>query len=246
MADFIYTPPVLPYMPVIYQDDDIAVFDKPAGLLSVPGRLLGNRDSLAIRALRVWPNAKVVHRLDMATSGVLVMALHKQAQSHLSRQFQQRQTHKQYLAEIWGSPIEENGCVDLPLRCDWPNRPRQIVDWALGKNAKTHWQVLERRTHTTIVALTPVTGRSHQLRVHMLKLGHAIIGDQLYAHPSARQAASRLHLHAAQLSFYHPITNHWLCFSSPATFAPNSLLTESAKTISPLTNAPLSLHAKHL
>lgn len=219
MDGFVYKPPQSPYMPVVYYDDDIAVFNKPAELLSVPGRQLAHRDSLALRALRVWPEARVVHRLDMATSGLIVMALNKAAQSHLSRQFQQRQPKKIYLAEIWGHPCEPQGEVELPLRCDWPNRPKQIVDHKLGKYALTHWQVIKQREHTSLVKLMPITGRSHQLRVHMLSLGHAIIGDKLYANAPARNAAFRLHLHAAQLSFFHPRTNQWLSFESPAQFS---------------------------
>ncbi|MFM2479560.1 pseudouridine synthase [Celerinatantimonas sp. MCCC 1A17872] len=206
-------------MPVIYHDDDIAVFDKPAGLLSVPGRALAHKDSLALRALRVWPDAKVVHRLDMATSGLIVMALNKAAQSHLSRQFQQRQPKKTYLAEIWGHPEQSQGGIELPLRCDWPNRPRQMVDHELGKYALTHWQVIEQREQTSLVKLMPITGRSHQLRVHMLSIGHVIIGDKLYAEDCALSAAPRLHLHAAKLSFYHPSTNQWLSFESAAEFS---------------------------
>lgn len=218
MTEFIYHPPQSPYLTVIYQDDDIAVFDKPSGLLSVPGRQLEHRDSLAVRAMRVWPHAKVVHRLDMATSGLIVMALHRDAQSHISRQFQLRQPKKRYIAEIWGHPTLRCGTINLPLRCDWPNRPRQIVDTVDGKSALTHWRVLCKNEHTSIVELRPVTGRSHQLRVHMQSLGYPIIGDKLYAQGNALQAAPRLHLHAESLSFYHPRGNNWLSFNSPAPF----------------------------
>ncbi|WP_131911237.1 RluA family pseudouridine synthase [Celerinatantimonas diazotrophica] len=219
MDGFVYQPPQSPYMPVIYHDDDIVVFNKPSGLLSVPGRQQAHRESLALRALRVWPDVRVVHRLDMATSGLIVMALNKAAQSHLSRQFQQRQPKKTYLAEVWGHPCESQGGIELPLRCDWPNRPRQIVDHTQGKYALTHWQIIEWREQTALVKLMPVTGRSHQLRVHMQSLGHPIIGDKLYASTPALAAASRLHLHAAQLSFYHPRSNQWLSFESPAQFS---------------------------
>jgi tRNA pseudouridine32 synthase/23S rRNA pseudouridine746 synthase len=219
MPDFIYCPPLKPYLPIVYQDEDLLVCDKPSGLLSVPGRELAHKDSLALRAMRVWPRVTVVHRLDMATSGIIVMAMHKPAQSHLSRQFQQRQPRKHYLAEIWGHPNEQQGEINLPLRCDWPNRPRQMVDFELGKSAQTHWQVLARREQTTLVELTPITGRSHQLRVHMLELGHPIVGDRLYAPPAARDCAPRLHLHAASLSLFHPTTEQWCTFTSAAEFA---------------------------
>lgn len=207
-----------PYLPIHYQDDDIVVFNKPSGLLSVPGREPKHHDSLALRAMRVWPDVRVVHRLDMATSGLIVMAMHKEAQSHLSRQFQQRQTQKIYQAEVWGLLYQQEGSVDLPLRCDWPNRPRQMVDHELGKPALTHYQVVHHRELTTLVHLKPVTGRSHQLRVHMQQLGFPIVGDKLYAPEMALQYASRLHLHAAELSFYHPRTNDWLTFNDPAPF----------------------------
>ncbi|MFM2482924.1 RluA family pseudouridine synthase [Celerinatantimonas sp. YJH-8] len=219
MTDFIYQPPQHPYLPIIYQDDDIAVFNKPSGLLSVPGREKINRDSLAIRAMRVWPDIRVVHRLDMATSGLIVMAMNRAAQSHLSRQFQQRQTQKRYLAEVWGLLYQKQGSVDLPLRCDWPNRPRQMVDHQLGKKALTHWQVKQYRELTTIVELKPVTGRSHQLRVHMQQLGHPIVGDQIYAPKDVLAYTNRLHLHATELGFYHPHTNEWLAFKCDAAFA---------------------------
>lgn len=218
MNDFIYTPPQHPLLNIIFHDEDIAVFNKPSGLLSVPGRALTHQDSLALRALQRWEEAKVVHRLDMATSGLMVMALHREAQSHLGRQFQQRVPQKKYHAEIWGHPASANGSIDLPLRCDWPNRPRQMVDHEQGKHALTHWQIIELREQTALVELMPVTGRSHQLRVHMLSIGHVIIGDTLYANGPALNAAPRLHLHASELSFYHPRTNKWLHFESALPF----------------------------
>lgn len=218
MPDFVYAPPMEPYFSIVHQDDDIIVFDKAAGLLSVPGRLLEHRDSLWSRAQRVWPSLTVVHRLDMATSGLILMAITRRAQSSLGRQFQQRQTQKTYLAEVWGAPTEEQGQVELPLRCDWPNRPKQIVDFEQGKSALTHYRLLETRPQTSLMELKPVTGRSHQLRVHMQQLGCVIVGDGLYAEGAALEYGQRLHLHATELGFYHPVTEDWVQFASSAPF----------------------------
>lgn len=196
---------------VLYLDGDLVIADKPAGLLAVPGRTLP--DSLTTR-LQAWlGEVHVVHRLDMDTSGVMVFARHKRALSHLARQFQQRQVDKLYLAECAGHPEGDRGTVDLPLRCDWPNRPRQKVDTEQGRPACTHWEVLERRRHSSLLRLIPETGRSHQLRVHMQALGHPLLGDPFY-HPDPR-SAPRLMLHAWQLSFAHPRTGQWMSFTSP-------------------------------
>ncbi|MGY5451967.1 pseudouridine synthase [Agarivorans sp. MS3-6] len=216
MPNFVYRPPMSPFITIVYQDDDVVVFNKASGLLSVPGRL--EPDSLWQRAQRVWPELKVVHRLDMATSGLIVMAIGKPAQSHLSRQFQQRRTAKTYYAEIYGHPADDEGEVNLPIRCDWPNRPKQIVDFELGKAAQTQWQVLERRAHTCLVELKPITGRTHQLRVHMQQIGCPIAGDGFYATPDAIAYSERLHLHAAKLGFFHPSSEKWLEFDCQPPF----------------------------
>lgn len=218
MDSFIYQPPMEPYLSIVYQDDHLLVLDKPAGLLSVPGRRQEHQDSLALRVQRVFPTARVVHRLDMATSGLLLMALHADAQRHLNQQFEQRTVAKTYLAEVMGHPAVNSGHIDKPLRCDWPNRPRQMVDWQAGKPSLTHWSCLERRTTTSLLSLTPKTGRSHQLRVHLASEGMAIVGDQLYA-PAPWSHHPRLHLHASQLSFCHPYHQHQLTFDSDCTFA---------------------------
>jgi tRNA pseudouridine32 synthase / 23S rRNA pseudouridine746 synthase len=206
MALINYAPPLSPYLTIIYQDDDIVVLDKPAGLLSVPGKASEHVDSLQTRVQRVFPSATVVHRLDMATSGIMLMALNKSAHRHLSRQFELRLTQKTYQAVIYGYLSLDSGEIELPLICDWPNRPKQMVDLERGKKALTRWQVIAHEHNTTRLDLYPITGRSHQLRVHMLSLGHPIIGDKLYAHQSALSLASRLHLHAKYLSFTHPST----------------------------------------
>jgi len=221
MSNFIYSPPQQPWLDVIYQDGAIIVLNKPSGLLSVPGRLPEHNDSIAGRVQQQYPTATIVHRLDMSTSGVILMALTKQAQSHISRQFQQRSTAKHYYARLEGIPKAKNGSIDLPLRCDWPNRPRQLVDFVEGKPALTHWQVVakDKETDTATVLLKPVTGRSHQLRVHMLALGTPILGDEFYASESGQAAVTHLQLHAAMLEIAHPITAEKMQFKASAPFS---------------------------
>lgn len=218
MAILNYAPPTKPYLNIVYQDDDILLLNKPSGLLSVPGKAKEHADSLQIRAQRVFPSATVVHRLDMATSGLMLMALNKPSHRHLSKQFELRETTKTYQAIVYGLINDDEGEVNLPLICDWPNRPKQMVDHERGKKAQTIWRVLERNDQTTRVELKPVTGRSHQLRVHMLSLNHPIIGDRLYAHEQALQLASRLNLHATTLSFRHPSSEQTLHFETNVPF----------------------------
>lgn len=218
MALLHYSPPLEPYLHILYQDDDIVVLDKPSGLLSVPGKAKEHADSLQNRAQRVFPTSTVVHRLDMATSGIMVMAMNKAAHRHLSRQFELRQTQKSYQAVIYGQPVNDAGEIDLPLICDWPNRPKQMVDKLNGKKALTRWQVVSRSELSCRIDLFPVTGRSHQLRVHMLSIGHPIIGDRLYAHPHALSLGKRLHLHAKSLGFSHPTSGKNLIFHSEVPF----------------------------
>lgn len=189
---------------ITYQDDAILVANKPAGLLSVPGRLQEHYDSLWSRLVVDYPDIQVVHRLDMATSGLMLFALNKEAERHLKKQFQYRLTHKIYYARVWGDVAEDEGEIDLPLICDWPNRPRQKVCYEHGKPSQTRYQVVQREEKTTLVRLLPITGRSHQLRVHMMALGNPIVGDEFYAHPLAEAYSPRLQLHSTELSFYHP------------------------------------------
>ncbi|MDP5293732.1 RluA family pseudouridine synthase [Oceanimonas sp. CHS3-5] len=216
-----YDPPVSPQFEILYRDDSIIVLNKPSGLLSVPGRELCHRDSLSLRVARVFPSALVVHRLDMATSGVIVMALHPKAHRELSRQFRERETEKRYFAWIYGQPVQDEGSIDLPLCCDWPNRPRHMVSHEHGKQALTHWRCLRREQQRSLIELTPITGRSHQLRVHMLSLDHPILGDNLYAEGEALTMAPHLQLHAARLAFRHPLAKNWLEFNAPAPFEVN-------------------------
>ena len=218
MAIVNYAPPMRPYLNIVFKDEHLLVLNKPSGLLTVPGKALEHKDSLELRVQRVYPTAKIVHRLDMATSGLLVMALDKDTHRQLSKQFELRQTRKTYIARVYGEVSGERGSVDLPLICDWPNRPKQMVCQQRGKPSLTHWRVLERNDNSTRMELTPVTGRSHQLRVHMLSLGHPILGDRLYAHSDALTMAQRLQLHAKTLGFTHPVTELPLELSAPVPF----------------------------
>ncbi|MDT0595419.1 pseudouridine synthase [Glaciecola petra] len=213
-----YAPEINPAFELLYGDDDVLVFNKAAGLLSVPGKAIEHKDSLERRVQRVWPSATIVHRLDMATSGLMLMALNKESHRHISKQFELRQISKTYYARVYGKPVSSEGSVKLPLICDWPNRPKQMVDLVNGKRALTHWQCVSSKQDSSLMKLTPVTGRSHQLRVHMHAIGHPILGDRLYAHPAALAASERLCLHAAHIAFEHPTKHSAMEFSSPFTF----------------------------
>ena len=213
-----YYPPMTPYLSIVYQDDDLLIVNKPSGLLTVPGKDPKHADCLIARINRVFPTAKIVHRLDMATSGIICLAMHKEAHRNLSIQFQDRKTAKRYIARVFGKLEQETGSVDLPLICDWPNRPKQMVDHDNGKPSLTHFKVLEYEQNATRVELTPITGRSHQLRVHMLSLGHPILGDKLYAHPEAFAMAPRLQLHAEMLTLAHPASGETLIFEAAPEF----------------------------
>jgi tRNA pseudouridine32 synthase/23S rRNA pseudouridine746 synthase len=221
--DFIYQPPMSPYLDIIYQDDDLVVLNKPSGLLTVPGRLPEHQDCLQNRVIKVLPTATVVHRLDMATSGIILMALNKPAHAAISQQFEKRLTKKRYIARVFGYVKYLTGSIDLPLICDWPNRPKQKVDHEHGKPSLTHYKVLSHDKNiddnmTTLVELNPVTGRSHQLRVHMLAIGHPILGDRLYAHEQALTVSNRLQLHAQMLEISHPVSKQALVFSKTCPF----------------------------
>ncbi len=212
-----YRPPQSPYLDILYQDEALLVLNKPSGLLSVPGKALEHQDSLQLRVQRVFPTARTVHRLDMATSGLLVMALTLDAQRELNWQFERRQTQKHYIARLEGRLLTQAGAVDLPLICDWPNRPKQMVCFSRGKPAQTLFENIGYEENATRVRLTPVTGRSHQLRVHMQWLGHPICGDKFYG-SAPDEKTERLQLHAAMLGLRHPQTGQWLEFRSPAPF----------------------------
>jgi tRNA pseudouridine32 synthase/23S rRNA pseudouridine746 synthase len=209
-----------PGIDLLHVDEALVVVRKPAGLLSVPGRGPERADCVSARVQQHLPDALVVHRLDMATSGLLLMARGAAAQRLLSAAFAERQVAKCYTAVVAGQIDADHGEVSLPLICDWPNRPRQMVDHARGKPALTRWRVLSRQlaAGTSRVELEPVTGRSHQLRVHLQSIGHPIVGDELYAPAHWQQAAPRLLLHACHLAFAHPLSGAALVFSDPAAF----------------------------
>lgn len=213
-----YTPPADNGLSIVYVDDSLLVLDKPAGLLSVPGRGADKADCLASRAQAVFPDALTVHRLDMSTSGLLLMARGEAMQRALSRLFEGRQVDKRYLAVVDGYLEQEAGEVDLPLICDWPNRPRQKVDFEVGKRSLTKYRRVgfDPQSNVCRVELEPVTGRSHQLRVHMASLGHPIRGDELYG-PDP-EPGERLLLHATDLAFVHPLSAVALSFHSDAPF----------------------------
>ncbi|WP_343554521.1 bifunctional tRNA pseudouridine(32) synthase/23S rRNA pseudouridine(746) synthase RluA [Pantoea sp.] len=214
-----YNPPLEPWLHILYQDEHIIVVNKPSGLLSVPGRLEEHKDSVMTRIQRDFPQAESVHRLDMATSGVIVVALNKVAERELKRQFREREPSKYYVARVYGHPAAEKGLIDLPLICDWPNRPKQMVCFENGKAAQTEYQVLEfEASNSARVQLKPITGRSHQLRVHLLALGHPILGDRFYAHEEALAMAPRLQLHAESLTITHPVFGNSMTFRQPADF----------------------------
>ncbi len=216
MTEFQYAPPDLP-LRVMHHDGEIVVVDKPAGLLSVPGRGEDRADCLIARLRGVFPEILLVHRLDLDTSGVMVFALTRRAQADLGQQFEKRQVRKTYVARLWGKLEPVEGRVDLPLIVDWPNRPRQHVNHETGRPAQTDWKVLSLDGQETRVRLMPLTGRSHQLRVHMAETGHPILGDPLYAEGAARDFP-RLMLHAESLRFRHPETRKTVTFTAPAPF----------------------------
>lgn len=207
----LYAPDVLPF----YLDDHLIALDKPAGLLAVPGRV--EPDCLSARAMAVWPDARVVHRLDQPTSGLFLLARGTAAQRTLSDAFAARQIDKEYIAVVHGLMAEDSGQIDLPLAADWPNRPRQCVNTTAGKPAVTNWRVLSRNPDgpTTRLCLAPLTGRTHQLRVHLQAIGHAIVGDRLYGPPGNEP---RLLLHASALDLPHPDTGQPLSLRCPPPF----------------------------
>jgi tRNA pseudouridine32 synthase / 23S rRNA pseudouridine746 synthase len=215
-----YSPPPDEGLDIRYVDAALLVVSKPAGLLAVPGRGVDKQDSLATRVQARYPGALAVHRLDMGTSGLLVMALDPDVHRLLGRQFELRQVEKRYVAVVAGCISETAQTIDLPLICDWPNRPRQIVDHQSGRPALTRLETVsyDAASDTTRVHLMPETGRSHQLRVHLQAIGHAILGDELYAPPERHEQAPRLLLHAAFLAFTHPWTGTRLAVSSPPPF----------------------------
>lgn len=215
-----YQPPPDTGLSVVHVDESVLVVDKPSGLLSVPGRGEHKSDCLISRVQAVYPDALTVHRLDLGTSGLVVFARGEVAQRQLSRLFQDRQVHKRYLAVVAGHVQPEQGEIDLPLITDWPNRPLQKVDHAIGKPSLTRYRLIgyDAASDHSRVELEPVTGRSHQLRVHLQALGYPIVGDELYAPPAVRQQAPRLQLHAWRIELPHPATGRTLVCEAPVPF----------------------------
>lgn len=214
-----YAPPQAA-IPVLYEDDYLLLVNKPSGLLSVPGKTAEKADCLISRLQITYPDALIVHRLDMSTSGIMVLARGKAMHRALSILFQDRKVDKEYCALVAGKLEQVKGEVDLPLITDWPNRPKQKVDFEIGKPSQTEYECLayDEKRDASVVKLIPRTGRSHQLRVHMLSIGHAILGDELYASQKIRAKADRLLLHAQRLAFTHPITKEYLVYECAADF----------------------------
>lgn len=213
----VYQPPTEPYISIIHRDADILVLDKPSGLLSVPGRHPALADSLATRVQKQFPQALIIHRLDKDTSGLVLMSLNRKAHAKIATQFEARETKKSYIAEVWGKVEYSEGEIDLPLAIDPDNKPRHRVDHDHGKPAQTRWQIISYSDQSTRLRLFPLTGRTHQLRVHMKALGHPILGDDFYAEGDALRAADRLLLHAEELSFRHP-DGRDVTFTAPCPF----------------------------
>ncbi len=216
-----------PLLSPVHEDPYLLVLDKPAGLLCVPGRGDDKQDCLSARAMRQWPDALIVHRLDMGTSGLVVMARGLAMQRALSAAFAERRVSKRYEAVVDGAmPLREDwSLIDAPLMADWPRRPLQKTDPA-GKPSVTRWKALSSSANdgavATHVLLEPLTGRSHQLRVHLLSVGHPILGDALYGDAAVQARAPRLLLHASELGLVHPVTQERLEFRRPPDFAPTA------------------------
>jgi tRNA pseudouridine32 synthase/23S rRNA pseudouridine746 synthase len=203
---------------ILYQDDDLLLVRKPDLLLTIPGRHPLNKDCMITRLQAQYPTASIVHRLDLDTSGIMVVPLNKATHAHISRQFQERRVEKSYMAIVYGQVEKDEGEIRLPIAVDWNNRPKQLICAERGKKALTRYQVLSRGGDRSRLILRPVTGRSHQLRIHLRELGHPILGCDMYAHEQALNMAPRLMLHACSLGFEHPGTGQWLSRECPADF----------------------------
>ena len=217
MQIFTYAPPSVPWIDLRYRDRDMLVINKPSGLLSNPGRAENTYDCALTRLLQRYPETILVHRLDCATSGIMVFALNKKAESNIKTQFQNRMSKKTYIAEVRGLLSQDQGVIELAMKADKTRPPLQEIA-ADGKASKTYYKVLERRENSTLVELKPVTGRTHQLRLHMLAIGHPILGDDFYGDKEVIAASNRLKLHAMSLSISHPFSGKEITFKSSHPF----------------------------
>lgn len=217
MKIFTYQPPSIPWLDIRYQDRDIIIINKPSGLLSNPGRAENTFDSAINRLLQRYPEAILVHRLDCATSGIMVFALNKKAESNIKTQFQNRVTEKYYVALVQGVIVGDSGKIDLAMKADINQPPLQLIADD-GKSATTYFEVIERRAETTLVKLKPITGRTHQLRLHMKAIGHTILGDDFYGDENIIAASNRLCLHAEHLQINHPFNQKIIKFYSKHPF----------------------------
>ncbi|CAM3876483.1 RluA family pseudouridine synthase [Rheinheimera salexigens] len=215
---FNYQPPQQPWLDIVFADKDLLVLNKPSGLLSVSGRGAHLADSLLSRAQQQYGFAQIINRLDLATSGLVVIALRRKAERHLKQQFAERKVLKRYLAVVWGQVSHALGTVDLPLAAAGNDPPHNHVCFTHGKAALTHYRLLQQLSDRALIELTPITGRSHQLRVHMQSLGWPIVGDHFYASEPAIAAAPRLLLHAAHLQLQQPYSGEQLTFSANSDF----------------------------
>ncbi|MEE4191799.1 MAG: pseudouridine synthase [Halieaceae bacterium] len=211
-------PPCAESVDILYADEHLLLVRKPQLLLSVPGRHPDNQDCVINRLREAYPGASIVHRLDLDTSGIMVIPLNAATHAHISRQFQERRVEKSYDAVVFGRVDGERGEIDLPIAPDWSNRPRQKICAERGKAALTRYQVITREADRSRLLLKPVTGRSHQLRLHLASIDHPILGCDLYAHAQALGMAQRLLLHARSLGFTHPATGQWLEHECPPEF----------------------------
>jgi tRNA pseudouridine32 synthase/23S rRNA pseudouridine746 synthase len=205
---------------ILYQDDYLLLINKPDLLLSIPGKLPENKDSVISRLSRKFPSASIVHRLDLDTSGIMIIPLSKPVHTHISRQFEQRQIEKTYTAILFGHLKDNEGIIDLPIAADWQHRPLQKICHEKGRQSITHYTVLERLQDSTAtkVLFKPITGRSHQLRLHSKEIGHPILGCDLYASDEAFRMAKRLMLHATEIVFEHPVSGEIIRGYSPPPF----------------------------
>ena len=215
-----YNPPLHNSLDILFKDEYLIIINKPSGLLSVPGRGEDKHDCLISRIQTEYSDALIVHRLDMSTSGLMVIARGKELERSLSILFQNRKVNKKYIAIVDGKVKPDHGEINFPLITDWPNRPKQKIDFTSGKSSQTQYSALsyDEENNTSRIELTPLTGRTHQLRLHMQAIEHAILGDELYANKNAVEKAPRLLLHARYLSFKHPISGEFIEFYSEPEF----------------------------